>query len=146
MKSTDNGFKQVIEDYIKTVSVIKGIDLSNPEKNIDDCCKYIINTVQKTGRSGFADAEIYSMAITYYTTPGIDPGKDTEVNVVINKPIELTEEEIAAAKAEAIDEIKRKEIQKIADEKKKAAEKKAAEEKKREEELAARAGKQQALF
>ena len=35
----------------------------NPQKNIDDCITYILNTVQKSGYKGFADDEIYSMAV-----------------------------------------------------------------------------------
>ncbi|MBP9481471.1 MAG: hypothetical protein KBF15_08460, partial [Parabacteroides sp.] len=39
---------------------------SKPEKNIDDCVTYILNEVKKSGCNGFADDEIYSMAVHYY--------------------------------------------------------------------------------
>ncbi|MGN1220217.1 MAG: Cas9 inhibitor AcrIIA9 family protein, partial [Candidatus Cryptobacteroides sp.] len=32
----------------------------NPQKNLDDCITYILNTVQTSGYKGFADDEIYS--------------------------------------------------------------------------------------
>jgi hypothetical protein len=34
-----------------------------PQKNIDDCMTWIINTVHKSDCNGFADDEIYSMAV-----------------------------------------------------------------------------------
>jgi hypothetical protein len=40
-------------------------------KNIDDCITYILNEVQKSGCMGFADDEIYSMAVHYYDYPNL---------------------------------------------------------------------------
>lgn len=40
---------------------------ANPKKNIDDCCTFIINQVRQSGCNGFADEEIYSMALHYTT-------------------------------------------------------------------------------
>lgn len=47
---------------------------ANPKKNIDDCCTFIINQVRQSGCNGFADEEIYSMALHYYDED-IDIGK-----------------------------------------------------------------------
>lgn len=41
------------------------------DKNIDDCATYILNQVQKSGCNGFADDEIYSMAMHYYDYPNL---------------------------------------------------------------------------
>lgn len=38
----------------------------NPLKNIEDCVTYILNEVQKSGCNGFADDEIFGMAVHYY--------------------------------------------------------------------------------
>ena len=35
----------------------------NPLKNIEDCITYILNEVQKSGCNGFADDEIFGMAV-----------------------------------------------------------------------------------
>ena len=43
---------------------------ANPKKNIDDCCTFIINQVRQSGCNGFADEEIYSMALHYYDEEG----------------------------------------------------------------------------
>lgn len=39
---------------------------AKPDKNIDDCITYILNTVRKSGCNGFTDIEVYSMAVLYY--------------------------------------------------------------------------------
>ncbi len=36
------------------------------DKNIDDCVTYILSEVQRSGCNGFADDEIFSMAMHYY--------------------------------------------------------------------------------
>ena len=64
---------------------------ANPKKNIDDCCTFIINQVRQSGCNGFADEEIYSMALHYYDEEDID-----------NHTVELTEEEKAEARRNAI--------------------------------------------
>ncbi len=38
----------------------------NPNKNIDDCLTYILNAVKNSGIQGFADDEVFSMAVHYY--------------------------------------------------------------------------------
>ena len=69
---------------------------ANPKKNIDDCCTFIINQVRQSGCNGFADEEIYSMALHYYDEEDIDIGKPVSCKVVVNHTVELTEEEKAA--------------------------------------------------
>ena len=68
---------------------------ANPKKNIDDCCTFIINQVRQSGCNGFADEEIYSMALHYYDEEDIDIGKPVSCKVVVNHTVELTEEEKA---------------------------------------------------
>lgn len=73
---------------------------ANPKKNIDDCCTFIINQVRQSGCNGFADEEIYSMALHYYDEEDIDIGKPVSCKVVVNHTVELTEEEKAEGTAE----------------------------------------------
>lgn len=54
---------------------------------------YILNTVQKSGYKGFADDEIYSMAVHYYEEENIEVGKLVNCQVVVNHQVELTPEE-----------------------------------------------------
>ena len=58
---------------------------ANPKKNIDDCCTFIINQVRQSGCNGFADEEIYSMALHYYDEEDIDIGKP--VSCKVEKPL-----------------------------------------------------------
>lgn len=73
------------------------------DKNIDDCITYILNTVQKSGCNGFTDIEVYSMAVHYYDEDIIEVGNPMNgCQIAVNHIVELTEEEKAEARQEAI--------------------------------------------
>ena len=78
---------------------------ANPKKNIDDCCTFIINQVRQSGCNGFADEEIYSMALHYYDEADIQVGKPVTCQVVVNHTIVLTDEEKAEARQKAIQKV-----------------------------------------
>lgn len=65
-------------------------------------CNIHLNAVQKSGCNGFADEEIYSMAVHYYDEDNIEVGKAMDSRVVVNHVVQLTEEEKAEARQEAI--------------------------------------------
>ena len=95
MKATDI-FKRTIHTYLVQRAASDELfaeKYANPSKNIDDCVTYILNSVQKSGCNGFADDEIYSMAIHYYDEEKIDIGNPVNCNVVVNHVVELPEEE-----------------------------------------------------
>lgn len=76
---------------------------AKPDKNIDDCITYILNTVQKSGCNGFTDIEVYSMAVHYYDEDIIEVGNPmNSCQIAVNHIVELTEEEKAEARQEAI--------------------------------------------
>ena len=59
--------------------------LKKPNKSLDECITYILNTVQKSGCNGFDDAEIFNMAAHYYDEDDIKPGTAaSNARVVIN--------------------------------------------------------------
>jgi hypothetical protein len=104
MKTTDY-FKQTIQAYLEQRAAGDSLFAevySNPAKNIDDCVTYILNTVKASGCNGFADEEIYSMAIHYYDEPDIEVGKMSDCQVVVNHTIVLTEEEKEEARRDAL--------------------------------------------
>ncbi len=104
MKGT-NHFKNDIKAYLDQraeTDILFSFQYSKPEKNIDDCIKCILNTVHKSGCNGFADEEIYNMAIDYYEKDNIEVGKGINAHVVINRVVQLTEEEKAEARQQAI--------------------------------------------
>ncbi len=68
MKASDN-FKATIKAYLDQRAesdILFSFKYTAPRKNIDDCVTYILNTVQKSGCNGFADDEIFGMAVHYY--------------------------------------------------------------------------------
>jgi hypothetical protein len=95
MKSTEV-FKQAIQKYLEQRAAsdeLFAISYAKPDKSIDQCIIYILNTVQKSGCNGFADEEIYSMAVDFYDEDGIDAGKPLDCKVAVNHTVELTAEE-----------------------------------------------------
>lgn len=105
MKATDY-FKQTIQSYLQRRAQEDELfapRYANPKKNIDDCITFILNYVKQSGCNGFADDEIYSLAMHYYDEDDIDIGKPlTNCKVVVNHTIVLTEEEKAEAHAKAM--------------------------------------------
>lgn len=107
MKATDH-FKTVIQVYLDQraeYDELFATSYRNPDKNIDDCVTYILSEVQRSGCNGFADDEIFSMAMHYYDEIDIVVGKPIEGKVVINHHVELTEEEKAQARKDAMKRI-----------------------------------------
>ena len=104
MKATDY-FKQIIQTYLEQRAesdTLFAPRYHNPRKSIDDCITYILNEVRRSGCNGFADDEIYSMALHYYDEEDIDVGKPINCKVVVNHTIELTEEEKQQAHEQAL--------------------------------------------
>jgi hypothetical protein len=100
-----NHFEEVINEYLENRAKEDELfapRLENPNKNIQDCCTFITNEVQKTGRCGFSDDEIFNLAVHYYDEGNIEVGKAVECKVIVNKAIELTEEEKRMAHQDAI--------------------------------------------
>ena len=104
-KATDY-FKQTIQSYLQRRAQEDELfapRYANPKKNIDDCITFILNYVKQSGCNGFADDEIYSLAMHYYDEDDIDIGKPlTNCKVVVNHTIVLTEEEKAEARRQAM--------------------------------------------
>lgn len=106
MKSTDP-FKEVIRQHLEARAAsdeLFAVTFAKEGKNIDDCCTYILNQVQKSGCNGFADEEIFGMAVHYYDEDKIEVGKPNNARVVVNhsvpadKPIKQEPKPAAAPK------------------------------------------------
>lgn len=98
---------------------------AKPEKNIDECCNFILQQVQKSGCNGFEDDEIFGMAVHYYDEDNIKDIKPVNARVVVNHIVALTEEEKKEAHKEAVKKYEANELKKIEDARKKRLEKKA---------------------
>ncbi len=98
-------FKNSIQSYLEQRAEYDDLfarSYRNPLKNIEDCITYILNYVQKSGCNGFDDDEIFGQAVHYYDETDIEVGKPIDCKVVVNHHVELTEEEKAEARKEAI--------------------------------------------
>lgn len=104
MKTTEH-FQNTIETYLRDraeTDKLFAVSFCNPDKNINDCCTYILNSVKQSGCNGFADEEIYSLAVHYYDEKDIEIGNPINCQVVVNHTVELTAEEKEQARQNAI--------------------------------------------
>lgn len=73
-KSTQH-FQEVIETYLNNLAAQNELfeeKYKNESKSIEKCVDYIIDQVSKTGKNGFADAEIFGLAVHYYEEDTIE--------------------------------------------------------------------------
>ena len=119
MKATEQ-FTRTIAEYLNlraATDTLFAPNLQKPHKSIEQCITYILNQVQKSGCNGFEDDEIYSMAIHYYDEDDLEVGNSITCNVVVNHVVELTEEEKAEARQEALAQYQAEELRKLQDRK-----------------------------
>ena len=100
-----NSFKQTIQSYLENRSQTDSLfatKFENPKKNIADCCTYILNTVKTSGCNGFSDEEVFGMAVHYYDEENVKVGSPVKATVVVNRTVEITEEDKEEARKAAI--------------------------------------------
>lgn len=98
MKATD-AFSKIISEHLQGVALNDHLfaeTLKKPNKNIDDCLTYILNTVQKSGCNGFEDSEVFAMAVHYYDEDDIKAGKPVKCKVVVNHTEEAIKKSFAS--------------------------------------------------
>ncbi len=115
MKGTEQ-FKEIIKNYLdnraKEDELFRA-KYETTERTIDDVVTYILNEVKQSGCCGFADEEIYSMAVHVIDEPALEIGKPINCDVVVNRHIDLTEEEKAEQKALALKRYQEEELRKL---------------------------------
>lgn len=100
-----NEFQKTIKAYLDkraSEDELFAKSYAKEKKSIKECCNYIISEVKKSGRCGFADDEIFGMAVHYYDEDDLGKIPTDNARVVVNHEIQLTEAEKAAAKARAL--------------------------------------------
>lgn len=78
MKGTEQ-FTRTIAEYPNGRAMTDPLfapNLQKPHKNIEECILYILSEVQRSGCNGFADEEIYSMAVHYYDEDDVEEDKE----------------------------------------------------------------------
>lgn len=101
-------FKRTIQAYLAQRAQedeLFAVTYKKPNKNINDCCTYILNEVQKSGYNGLTDGEVYSMAVHFYDEDNIEIGKPINARVVVNHTVELTPEEEEEARKQAVQRV-----------------------------------------
>ncbi len=106
-------FTEIIRQYLRKRCIQDKVFLQRcklPNKSLDECIQYIFSEVQKSGCNGFADDEIFAMAVHYFDEDDLEIEKGNCARVVVNHHIELTEKEKAEAKRQAIEQYQNKVI------------------------------------
>ena len=109
-------FNETIKTYLEERAendALFAVKYANPSKSIEDCVTYILNSVRKSGCCGFTNDEIFGLAVHYYEENEIEVGKPVNCQVVVNHIVELTEEEKAQARQDAIDRLRNEEMAKM---------------------------------
>ena len=115
MKGT-RAFQDTIAQYLMGRAEndpILAIKLANPSKTMEQCCQYIISQVKKSGCCGFSDDEIYGWAMHFWDEQEVEVGEPINCQVVVNHVVELTDEEKAQARKEAIAKLRDEELAKM---------------------------------
>lgn len=110
MKGTET-FQKVIKEYLDKRAAEDELfakDYQKPGKTIENCCDFIISEVKKSGRCGFADDEIFGLAVHYYNEDTVVYSK-LQCNVVVN----LSDQTKEQLEKEAEDEFKRAKIEEL---------------------------------
>jgi len=82
-------FKTRIEDFLSEKSLsdpLFATMLAKTSKNVENCLKYIISEVKKTGFCAFDDSEIFDMSVKYYTDDNIGIPPEIKCRVTVNQP------------------------------------------------------------
>ena len=115
MKGT-MAFQDTIRTYLDKMAesdALFAVKYANPSKSLSECITYIICQVQKSGCNGFEDDEIFGMAVHYWEESEIEVGKPINCKVVVNRAVELTEEEKEKARQDAMNRLRDEEMAKI---------------------------------
>lgn len=101
MGKENQSFKQVIQSYLEERAKRDSLfvaSFAKPNKNIDECCNYIIGEARKRGGNAvcMSDDEVFGLAVHYYDEDDIKVNKQTnykvsDVSVKKEAAIELPE-------------------------------------------------------
>ena len=115
MKATEH-FKRTIKAYLDERAKsdeLFAVSYAKDNKNMDDCVTFILNQVKRSGCMGLTDEEVYSLAVHFFDEDDIDVGKPRAGEVIVNHAVELTEEEKAQARQEALKEYQAEQLRKM---------------------------------
>lgn len=109
-------FTEVIKDYLNHLAANDEMfaqAYANEKKSVEECCNYIINAVESSKRIGFADEEVFAIAVEYYLDENATATSGKNCHVVINQEVHLTEEEKEEARKNAITRYENEQLAKL---------------------------------
>ena len=115
MKATEH-FKQTIKAYLDERAKndeLFAVSYAKENKNMVDCVTFILNQVKRSKCMGLTDEEVYSLAVHFFDEDDIEIGNSIACNVIVNHTVELTEEEKAKARQEALKEYQAEQLRKM---------------------------------
>ena len=115
MKATEH-FKQTIKAYLDERAKndeLFAVSYAKENKNMDDCVTFILNQVKRSKCMGLTDEEVYSLAVHFFDEDDIEIGNPIACNVIVNHIVELTEEEKAQARQDALKEYQAEQLRKM---------------------------------
>lgn len=115
MKATEH-FRQTIKAYLDERAQndeLFAVSYAKENKNMDDCVTFILNQVKSSKCMGLTDEEVYSLAVHFFDEEDIEIGNPIACNVIVNHTVELTEEEKAQARQEALKEYQAEQLRKM---------------------------------
>lgn len=115
MKATEH-FKQTIKAYLDERAKndeLFAVSYAKENKNMDNCVTFILNQVKRSKCMGLTDEEVYSLAVHFFDEEDIEIGNPIACNVIVNHTVELTEEEKAQARQEALKEYQAEQLRKM---------------------------------
>lgn len=108
MEKGNQSFKMAIQSYLEKKAKedsLFAVTYAKENKNIDECCDYIIGEAKKQGNAvAMTDDEVFGIAIHYYDEDNIKVNKlPNSVRASVSSPkVKLTEEDKKKAREEAI--------------------------------------------
>lgn len=119
MNGTDH-FKRTNQAYLDSRAAedkLFAASYHKPNKNIDDCITYLLNWAksQCNGGNGIGvtAGEVLSQAVHYFDEDDIEVGKPLQCQVMVCHDMELTDEEKAEARQQAIRQYQAEELRKL---------------------------------
>jgi len=116
MKGTE-AFKEAIKTYLDERAAQDeqfAVMRASVNRPTDEIVQYILNQVKASGCCGFSDDEIFGIAVHAAETADLDIGKPIpSCQVIINRQVQLTDEEKAEARKRAIEALQREEMSRM---------------------------------
>lgn len=96
-----NSFKDAIQAFIDTEKIGNPDFLEATKKedrNLDDCCNYILNKVKDLGHNAMSDHEVFDIVTEYFFAEKIEKPKPVAAKVEVSKPVSKSVTEKPAPK------------------------------------------------